>query len=132
METPPARVGDTLFGTLPQIAPSGPWRQAVVHLAQWTDEELPESFDELLATRVEYQEADLAHATGNDWRMADPYVDGVYQWWHLSAPSPELVDSVTDGWIPKRGAALDVGCGLGTELAHLAASGWQAVGGRPL
>jgi hypothetical protein len=55
-----ARVRDTLFGTLPQIAPSRPWRQAVVHLAQWTGEELPASLDELLAANVEYREADLA------------------------------------------------------------------------
>jgi hypothetical protein len=55
-----SRVEDTLFGTLPQLAPSGPWRQAVVHLAQWTDEELPASFDELLAAKVQYREADLA------------------------------------------------------------------------
>lgn len=55
-----ARVGDTLFGTLLQLAPSGPWRQAVVHLAQWTDKELPASFDELLAAEVEHREADLA------------------------------------------------------------------------
>lgn len=49
-----------LFGTFPKLAPSGPWRQAVVHLAQWTDEELPASFDELLAVKVQYREADLA------------------------------------------------------------------------
>lgn len=55
-----ARVRETLFGTLPQIAPSGPWGQAVVHLAQWTDEELPASLGELLAARVDYREADLA------------------------------------------------------------------------
>jgi hypothetical protein len=35
------------------------WRQLVVHLAQWEGEELPESFDELLAAQVQYQEADL-------------------------------------------------------------------------
>lgn len=54
-----SRVEDTLFGTLPQLAPSGPWRQVVVHLAQWTDEELPASFDELLTANVQYREADL-------------------------------------------------------------------------
>jgi hypothetical protein len=23
--------------------------------------------------------------------MSDPYLDGVYRWWHLTGPSPELL-----------------------------------------
>lgn len=60
--------------------------------------------------------------------MADPYVDNVYRWWHLSAPSPELAEAEADGWLGAPGAVVDIGCGLGTEIAHLAAKGWKAVG----
>jgi hypothetical protein len=54
-----SRVEGLLFGTLPELAPSGPWRQLVIHLAQWEGEELPASFDELLAAPVRFGEADL-------------------------------------------------------------------------
>lgn len=60
LEAAVSRVEGLLFGTLPELAPSVPWRQLVVHLAQWEGEELPGSFDELLAARVPYGEADLA------------------------------------------------------------------------
>lgn len=36
--------------------------------------------------------------------------------------------ALTDGWLPAPGRALDVGCGLGSEVAHLYALGWQVVG----
>jgi SAM-dependent methyltransferase len=58
----------------------------------------------------------------------DPYADGVYRWWHLSAPSPELLAAEADGWLGEGGAAIDIGCGAGTEIAHLAGRGWKAVG----
>jgi SAM-dependent methyltransferase len=62
--------------------------------------------------------------------VTDHYLDGTYRWWHLSVPSPELVDALSDGWLhhPSGARALDVGCGLGTEAAHLHERGWQAVG----
>lgn len=60
--------------------------------------------------------------------MADPYVDGTCRWWHLSVPSAELIEAEADGWLGEAGAAVDIGCGLGTETAHLAARGWKAVG----
>ncbi len=74
--------------------------------------------------------------------MADPYLDGVYRWWHLTAPSPELLAAEADGWLDGaaagcgavgaargvRPAVLDVGCGLGTEVAYLSGAGWSAVG----
>lgn len=60
--------------------------------------------------------------------MADPYLDGIYRWWHLSAPSPELVAAKADGWLGPVGTAIDIGCGLGTEIAYLAAQGWSAIG----
>jgi SAM-dependent methyltransferase len=62
------------------------------------------------------------------WLVTDPYVDGVYRWWHLSVPSPELMEAEADGWLGEAGTAVDIGCGLGTEIAHLAAKGWEAVG----
>jgi SAM-dependent methyltransferase len=60
--------------------------------------------------------------------VADHYADGSCSWWHLSRPPPELVSALGEGWLPGRGHALDVGCGLGTEAAHLAAAGWQVAG----
>jgi SAM-dependent methyltransferase len=60
--------------------------------------------------------------------MADHYADGTCLWWHLSGPSPELISALDDGWLPRSGRALDVGCGLGTEAAHLASTGWQVAG----
>jgi SAM-dependent methyltransferase len=64
----------------------------------------------------------------NRWDVTDPYLDGVYRWWHLSAPSPELVAAIADGWLGEAGNTLDIGCGLGTEIAYLAAKGWNAIG----
>jgi hypothetical protein len=40
-------------------APAGPWKQAIVHLAQWENEGLPETIEELLAVHAPYSEADL-------------------------------------------------------------------------
>jgi hypothetical protein len=50
----------------------------------------------------------------------DPDLDGVYRWWHLSEPSPELLAAVSDGWLTGKGTAIDIGCGLGIEAAYLA------------
>ena len=55
-----SRAESSLFGTIAELARSGPWRQAIVHLAQWRKESLPGSIEELLAARVRYGEADLA------------------------------------------------------------------------
>lgn len=60
--------------------------------------------------------------------MSDPYVTGECEWWHLSSPSPELEAAIADGWIGTPGRVLDLGCGLGSELAHLAERGWEATG----
>jgi SAM-dependent methyltransferase len=60
--------------------------------------------------------------------MDDPYLDGTCRWWHLGRPSPELLAAEADGWLGPAGVAVDLGCGLGTEIAHLAAAGWTAVG----
>lgn len=51
---------DALFGEVSALVPTGPWRRAVVHHAQWKTDELPESLDELLDSKVTYEEADLA------------------------------------------------------------------------
>jgi hypothetical protein len=55
---------DMLFGELPEGVPSGPWRRAVIHHAQWKAKALPESLDELLDAKVAYEETDLA-----SWRQ---------------------------------------------------------------
>lgn len=60
--------------------------------------------------------------------MTDPYADGVYQWWHLSRVPPELLTAEADNWLGKPGSVLDIGCGLGVELGHLAQSGWRSCG----
>jgi SAM-dependent methyltransferase len=60
--------------------------------------------------------------------LTDEYGSGEYRYWHLSTPSPELVEAVRDGWIPRTGRVLDVGCGAGTEVGFLAAAGVRAVG----
>ena len=60
--------------------------------------------------------------------MTDHYADGTYRWWHLSGPSPELLDALADGWLPVRGRAVDVGCGLGSEAAYLHSVGWHVAG----
>ncbi len=77
---------------------------------------------------------------GDSDGMADPYLDDAYRWWHLTRPSPELLAAEVDGWLdaaPRaaRGTAagakravLDIGCGLGSEVAYLAGAGWSAVG----
>jgi SAM-dependent methyltransferase len=60
--------------------------------------------------------------------MTDHYSDGTYLWWHLSAPSPELRQAISDRWFPPGGRAIDIGCGLGTEAAFLHRAGWHVVG----
>lgn len=61
-------------------------------------------------------------------RSMDEYASGECRWWHLSEPSPELRKAVESGWLPASGRVLDVGCGLGTELAFLRGLGAFAVG----
>jgi SAM-dependent methyltransferase len=58
----------------------------------------------------------------------DPYLTDTYRWWHLETPSPEIQQALTDGWLRPGQRALDLGCGLGSELAHVAARGLYAVG----
>jgi SAM-dependent methyltransferase len=59
---------------------------------------------------------------------ADPYASGVCRWWHSSAPPPELVQAVAAGWLRPPGLVLDLGCGLGTELAYLSGLGFRGIG----
>jgi hypothetical protein len=54
-----SRAEQCLFGAIAEAAPSGPWRQATMHLAQWESKDLPATIDELLAARVRYSDADL-------------------------------------------------------------------------
>jgi SAM-dependent methyltransferase len=58
----------------------------------------------------------------------DEYASGTYRWWHLSRTPPELLEALADGWIAAPGRVLDLGCGLGIEVAALADRGFQAVG----
>ena len=60
--------------------------------------------------------------------VEDEYTTGRYRWWHLSRTSPELLEALADGWIAPPARVLDLGCGLGVELAALADRGFQAVG----
>jgi SAM-dependent methyltransferase len=60
--------------------------------------------------------------------VTDPYADGVYRWWHLSQVPLELLAAEADNWLGEAGYALDIGCGLGVELAYLARRGWRSAG----
>jgi SAM-dependent methyltransferase len=60
--------------------------------------------------------------------VTDHYADGTYRWWHLSRPSPELLQALAGSWLPPSGLALDAGYGLGTEAGHLYQLGWRVVG----
>lgn len=60
--------------------------------------------------------------------MRDHYLDGVYRWWHLSGPSPELLEVERDGWLGPPDNVIDIGCGLGSEITYLGGRGWKAVG----
>jgi SAM-dependent methyltransferase len=58
------------------------------------------------------------------WTLLDEqYQTDVHRVWHSSTPPPELVAALDDGWLAGAARALDLGCGLGTELAHLAQRG---------
>jgi hypothetical protein len=67
-----SRVEQCLFGAIAEAAPSLPWRQATIHLAQWENGDLPETIEELLAARVRYSEADLTA-----WRQKVADLQGV-------------------------------------------------------
>jgi SAM-dependent methyltransferase len=60
--------------------------------------------------------------------IEDEYTSGRYRWWHLSRTPPELLEALADGWIAPPARVLDLGCGLGVELAALAGRGFQAIG----
>jgi SAM-dependent methyltransferase len=64
----------------------------------------------------------------HDGTVSDPYTEGTCQWWHLSAPSPELLDAEAAGELGRPGVAVDLGCGLGSELGYLARRGWRGFG----
>jgi SAM-dependent methyltransferase len=51
------------------------------------------------------------------------YQTDIHRFWHSSTPPPELLAALDDGWLGAPQCALDLGCGLGTELAHLAHRG---------
>ena len=58
----------------------------------------------------------------------DEYASDAHRWWHLSRPSPELLEALGDGWIAPPARVLDLGCGLGVELGILAGLGFEATG----
>jgi SAM-dependent methyltransferase len=70
----------------------------------------------------------MTNTASSSGKPADEYISGVYRWWHLSGPSPELLEALDDGWIPRSGRVLDLGCGLGVEVGDLAERGFHAVG----
>jgi SAM-dependent methyltransferase len=52
------------------------------------------------------------------------YKTDIHKVWHASTPPPGLLAAaLDDGWLGAPQRALDLGCGLGTELAHLAHRG---------
>ena len=51
------------------------------------------------------------------------YETDIHRFWHLSTPPPELLSALEDGWLGVPQRVLDLGCGLGSELAHLAQRG---------
>jgi SAM-dependent methyltransferase len=51
------------------------------------------------------------------------YQTDIHRIWHLSTPPPELLAALEDGWLGVPRRVLDLGCGLGSELAHLAQRG---------
>lgn len=51
------------------------------------------------------------------------YQTEIHRFWHSSTPPSELLAALDDSWLGAPQCALDVGCGLGTELAHLADRG---------
>lgn len=66
----------------------------------------------------------LAHDEGVD----EPYLTGLCRWWHLSDPSPELLAAEAGLVNGKLSVAVDLGCGLGTEIGYLAGRGWRGIG----
>jgi len=59
---------------------------------------------------------------------ADPYTNGTSSYWHLSGPSPELLEALDAGWLRPDMRVLDLGCGLATESAYLRERGFTVVG----
>ena len=51
------------------------------------------------------------------------YQTDIHRYWHCSTPPPELLAALDDGWLGDPRRVLDLGCGLGTELGHLADHG---------
>jgi SAM-dependent methyltransferase len=56
--------------------------------------------------------------------LDEQYTTDIHKVWHSSTCPPELVAALDDGRLGVAGRALDLGCGLGTELAHLAWHGF--------
>jgi SAM-dependent methyltransferase len=51
------------------------------------------------------------------------YQTDIHRFWHCSIPPPEFLAALDDGWLGDPRRILDLGCGLGTELGHLANHG---------
>jgi SAM-dependent methyltransferase len=60
--------------------------------------------------------------------LEEHYRDGTCRWWHLSQASPELVAAEAAGELGRPGVAIDLGCGLGSEIGYLAGRGWRGLG----
>ena len=72
------------------------------------------------------------HLTGahDEWvdDREDPYASGVCCWWHLTGPSPDLLAAEAAGTLGEPGVVVDLGCGLGSEVAYLTGKGWHGLG----
>jgi SAM-dependent methyltransferase len=70
----------------------------------------------------------------DDGAVDDPYLSGTCRWWHLTEPSPELLAIKPEAAVGTGGTsgpplvAVDLGCGLGTEIGYLTGRGWHGLG----
>jgi SAM-dependent methyltransferase len=75
------------------------------------------------ATRVGLSEADR-----RSWENSYARTHFSELPWYSARPSPWLLRSVREGWIPRGATVLDVGCGAGTNVLWLGRHGFRASG----
>lgn len=78
---------DALFGEWAELMPTGPWRQAIIHLAQWEQEDLP-PLEQLLNSKIRYDDSDLAR-----WRQQVSGLQAVADKLELFAAFADIEDS---------------------------------------
>jgi trans-aconitate methyltransferase len=58
----------------------------------------------------------------------DPYDSDEFGWWHLSRPSPELLDALAQGWMSSPGLVVDLGWAWASKPGYLTDLGFFAIG----